>query len=173
MHFAPLFCFSHFASGLAFARKLKRFRSLFFRGINKMWNAHEMWKCIVSASYFVVCFAKNTREMWNVKSVWPYRLACRKFHEEHFLSQKFFSSLIELAILTKHWIWGPRTCHASSSGVAKGWELSEVVSDTYPDTFSQNLAFSPKMFFKMFFMSLQTRQCNRIIPNWPNWDLTF
>ncbi len=77
-YFTPLFSrftslFSHFAPGSAFTRKVKGFRGLFFCGINKTWNSHEMWKCIVSVPYFVVCFAKNTREMQKVYNR-PYRL---------------------------------------------------------------------------------------------------
>ncbi len=48
--FAPLF--SLFAPGSVFVRKLKGFHSLFFRGINKTWNLHEIRKmfseCFVS-----------------------------------------------------------------------------------------------------------------------------
>ncbi len=32
----------HFAAGLTFVRKLKRFRALIFRRINKTRNSHEM-----------------------------------------------------------------------------------------------------------------------------------
>ncbi len=42
--------------------------------------------------------------------------------------------------------------HSSSSGPAEGWELSEVVSHNYPQTFSQNLAFPPKMYFQIIFI---------------------
>ncbi len=65
--FMPLF--SHFVPGLAFTRKVKRFRGFFFHGINKTWNSHKMWK--MSSKYFVFCgaFRENTREMWNAKSV--------------------------------------------------------------------------------------------------------
>ncbi len=48
-----------FAPGSAFTWKVKGFHDLFFCGINKTRNSHEMWKCIVSILYFVVCFAKT------------------------------------------------------------------------------------------------------------------
>ncbi len=53
----PFFHFSHFASGSAFVQKVKGFRSLFFRCINKTWNSHTIWK-VYSVSYSMVCFAK-------------------------------------------------------------------------------------------------------------------
>ncbi len=59
-HFALFFRFlQYFTPGSAFAQKLEGFCGLFFRGINKTQNSPEMWKCIVSVSYFVVCFAKT------------------------------------------------------------------------------------------------------------------
>ncbi len=53
------FRFLHFALGSAFTQKLEGFCGLFFRGINKTRNLFEMRKCIVSVSYFAVCFAKT------------------------------------------------------------------------------------------------------------------
>ncbi len=44
---------------LLFVRKVKRFCGLFFHSINKTRNSHEIWKCIESISYFVVCFVKT------------------------------------------------------------------------------------------------------------------
>ncbi len=43
-------------------------------------------------------------------------------------------------------------CHNSSSGAAEGWALSEVVSDTKPDTFSLNPAFPQKCFLNVFYI---------------------
>ncbi len=43
----PFFAFhvsQHFAQGSAFTRKIKGFCDLFFHGINKIWNLHEMRK---------------------------------------------------------------------------------------------------------------------------------
>ncbi len=49
--FAPLFfaCYisQHFVIGSAFTQKVKEFLGLFFRGINKTRNSHEIKKCIV------------------------------------------------------------------------------------------------------------------------------
>ncbi len=55
------FCISqHFTPGSTFAQKLKGFRGLFLRGINKAWNSPEMRK--VHSEYFVFCsvFRKKT-----------------------------------------------------------------------------------------------------------------
>ncbi len=51
---------SHFTSGSALAQKLKGFRGLFFRSINKTQNSHEMWKmycecCIFRGVLLVKC----------------------------------------------------------------------------------------------------------------------
>ncbi len=55
----PFFHFSqHFVPGLTFGWKVRGFCGLFFRGINKIRNLHEIWKCIVSVSYFMVCYVK-------------------------------------------------------------------------------------------------------------------
>ncbi len=73
LHFAPIFRISQdFVAGSAFTRKVKAFRGLFFCGINKTQNSHEMGKCIASVSYFVTCFAKNTHKMRKVYSR-PYK----------------------------------------------------------------------------------------------------
>ncbi len=57
-----------FASGLTFARKVKGFCALFFRGNNKTQNLHEIRK--VNSECFVFCgVSQNTRKMWNMKSV--------------------------------------------------------------------------------------------------------
>ncbi len=67
----------------------------------------------------------DTSSTWLQFSFLAYRIPCRKLYEEYFLSQKFNLRY--------------------SRKTAFGWELSEVVSHTYPDTL--NPAFLPKMFF--------------------------
>ncbi len=64
VYFGQLFSL---APGLAFARKLKGFCGLFFRGIIKYEIRMTYEKCIVSETYFVV-FRENTREMRKVYS---------------------------------------------------------------------------------------------------------
>ncbi len=91
-----------------------------------------------------------------------YRL-CRKFQEEHFLSQSFSLGQIELEISEKNRILGTRTCHSSSRGPAEGWELSWVVSQTYPDTFSQNSAPPPHYVFPNVFSHPPIWDSDRII----------
>ncbi len=49
----PFFHFSHFAPGSAFARKLKGFRGLFFRSVNKTQNLPKMRK--VYSECFAFC----------------------------------------------------------------------------------------------------------------------
>ncbi len=60
------FCIlQHFAPGLAFARKLKRFCGLFFCGINKTRNPHEMRKvyskCFVFHRVFCEKQSRNAK----------------------------------------------------------------------------------------------------------------
>ncbi len=55
-------------------KKSKDFVFYFFAALIKHEIRINCEKCIVSVSYFVVCFAKNTREMRKVYS-WPYRVA--------------------------------------------------------------------------------------------------
>ncbi len=67
------FHFSYFVSGSAFTRKVKGFCSLFFRGINKTQNSHEIRKVYSECFVFVVCFAKTLATYTqNTKRVWPY-----------------------------------------------------------------------------------------------------
>ncbi len=55
--------FAHFASGSAFARKLKRFYGLFFCDINKTQNLHEMRKVYSECFVFCGVFCKNICEI--------------------------------------------------------------------------------------------------------------
>ncbi len=79
-YFAPLFsrfaalflafCISqHFAPGSAFMQKVKGFFGLFFRGINKTRNLHEMRKVYGECFVFHGVFHENIREMRNMKSI--------------------------------------------------------------------------------------------------------
>ncbi len=57
----PFFSFrilQHFVPGSAFVQKLKGFRGLFFAALVKHEIRLKCKKCILSVSYFVVCFAK-------------------------------------------------------------------------------------------------------------------
>ncbi len=66
----PFFAFrisQHFAPGSAFTQKVKGFRGLFFRGINKTRNSYETRKVYCECFVFRGVFRKNTREMRNVK----------------------------------------------------------------------------------------------------------
>ncbi len=60
--------FSHFAPGSVFAQKLKGFRSLFFRGINKTQNSAEMQKGYSECFAFLGAFRKNIRKIRKVYS---------------------------------------------------------------------------------------------------------
>ncbi len=58
------FCISqHFAPGSAFARKVKWFRDLFFCGINKARNLHEIWKVYSECFVFPGVFRKTIHEI--------------------------------------------------------------------------------------------------------------
>ncbi len=66
----PFFIFrisQHFVSGSAFMRKLKVFRGLFFRGINKTRNSHEMRK--MYSKCFIFCGVFREKHLQNAKSV--------------------------------------------------------------------------------------------------------
>ncbi len=63
-HVSHPFChFSHFTPRLAFARKLKGFRGLLFRSINKTRNSPEMRKVYSECFAFRGVFRKNIREI--------------------------------------------------------------------------------------------------------------
>ncbi len=62
----PFFRFSHFAPGLVFTQKLKGFRGLFIRHINKKRNLPKMLKMCSECFAFRGVF----REMRNTKSVY-------------------------------------------------------------------------------------------------------
>ncbi len=71
--FSATFCASflafrilqHFAPGLAFTQKVKGFRGLFFRGINKTRNWHEVRK--VYGECFIFCGVFREKRSKNVK----------------------------------------------------------------------------------------------------------
>ncbi len=65
-YFASLF--SHFALGLAFTRKVKGFRDLFFCGINKTQNLRKMRKVYCECFVFHGVFREKTRKMRKVYS---------------------------------------------------------------------------------------------------------
>ncbi len=62
-HFAPPFRFSHFVPGSAFAQKLTGFHGLFFCGINKTQNAHEIQKVYSKCFLFCGVFCENIRKI--------------------------------------------------------------------------------------------------------------
>ncbi len=85
-----------------------------------------------------------------------YWLPCRKFHEEYFLSQKFFYRSNRTWDIREKQNFGARTCHSSSSGSPEGWEHSEGSFPHLPRHIFTKSCFSP-MFFQM---SLATRLCS-------------
>ncbi len=57
----PLYSlFAAFHTLVGIHAKSQRILWFIFCGVNKTRNSREMRKCIVSVSYFVVCFTKNT-----------------------------------------------------------------------------------------------------------------
>ncbi len=56
--------FSHFTPGSAFARKVKGFCGLVFRGINKIQNSHEIETCIVM---FCILWCVLQKHLQNTK----------------------------------------------------------------------------------------------------------
>ncbi len=100
---APFFAFrisQHFALGLAFARKLKGFRGLFFRGINKTWNSPEMRKvyrqCFVFRGVFREIPAKcEIRKVYNRSKDAPWSFAELKKKIEHLIFYKCISNFPE------------------------------------------------------------------------------
>ncbi len=64
---APFFRFLHFTQHLH--ENSKDFVVCFFAVLVKHEIRMKCGKCIVSVSYFIVCFVKNTLEMQNAKSV--------------------------------------------------------------------------------------------------------
>ncbi len=59
----PFFHFLHFTAGSAFIRKVKGFCSLFFCGINKTRNSHEIRKVQSECFVFRGVFHENTSEI--------------------------------------------------------------------------------------------------------------
>ncbi len=66
-----------------------------------------------------------------------------------FYLKSFSLGSTELEILEKNWMGGGKMSHSSSSGATEVWELSEVVSHTYRDTFIKS-HFPLKMFLNYF-----------------------
>ncbi len=86
--FASVFHFLHFAPGLAIARKVIGFRSLFFRGINKTQNSHEIRKVYSECCIFCGIFCENIREIpvkceirkvYSAGLIKKFEKKCRKF----------------------------------------------------------------------------------------------
>ncbi len=57
--FFPFHILQHFVLGSAFTQKFKRFRGLFFRGINKIRNLHEIRKVYSECFIFHGMFCEN------------------------------------------------------------------------------------------------------------------
>ncbi len=61
--FFPSCISQHFLPWLAFTQKVKGFHGIFFHGINKTQNSHEMWILYSECYVFRGVFHKNTRKM--------------------------------------------------------------------------------------------------------------
>ncbi len=73
------FCISqHFTPGSAFVQKVKGFRGLFFRGINKIRNSHEIRK-VYSQPYSTPQKFLISREKFHFCVLKIFRIALRKF----------------------------------------------------------------------------------------------
>ncbi len=110
----PFFRFLHFASGLAFTRKVKGFRGLFFRGINDTRNSHEMRK-VYNECFVLWCVLRQTLAKCEkcIASLTIYRMFCYSTLSHHWYTRVGKSHTTNLVYCALHVCMLVVSCHGN------------------------------------------------------------
>ncbi len=102
-HFTPFFCFSqHFVPVLAFVWKVEGFRGLFFCGINKTRNLHEIRKVYSECFVFCGVLRKHSQNAKYEKCISGLKLAIHLLFLVFWHVRALFREIANQSLYTSH-----------------------------------------------------------------------